>query len=275
MGYLYVLLREAAGMSVCKCRKPQVWRESETTIQPKELLVPLQTVLIVEDEQDIASMLAEALSFAQFDVKSAPNRKAAVDALQRQAFDIVLIDLRLPDGSGLDLAREIRATSETPIVMMSGQADDIDRIVGLEMVADDYLQKPFSNRELIARFRAILRRSEMATSDSKISSIQETPATLSFHGFTLTRAGRELIDSEGNQVELTTREFDVLWILADNQGKVLSRQEIYVSSGMGKGLADRQVDGLISRLRSKLYSEGDGPRRIRTVHGRGYILTTA
>lgn len=235
----------------------------------------LETVLIVEDEPDIASMLEEALSVAQFDVVMAPTRKAAIDALERQTFDIALIDLRLPDGSGLDLAREIRAASATPIVMMSGQADDIDRIVGLEMVADDYLEKPFSHRELIARFRAILRRYENDTSDSSSSAIPTTNATLTFHGFTLARAGRELCDSEGNQVELTTREFDVLWILAENQGKVLSRQEIYVSSGMGKGLADRQVDGLISRLRSKLYSGGDGPRKIRTVHGRGYILTDA
>lgn len=235
----------------------------------------LQSVLIVEDEPDIASMLREALSTAQFDVATAHSCKAAVDALTRQSFDIVLIDLRLPDGSGLDLAREIRAASETPIVMMSGRADDIDRIVGLEMVADDYLQKPFSHRELIARFRAILRRCETDASDSKTSTIQTTNTTLSFHGFTLKRAGRDLSNGEGNHVELTTREFDVLWILAENQGRVLSRQEIYVSSGMGKGLADRQVDGLISRLRSKLYSEGDGPRRIRTVHGRGYILTDA
>ncbi len=235
----------------------------------------LPRVLIVEDEPDIASMLKDALSIAQFDVAMVSSCKTAVDTLERQAFDIVLIDLRLPDGSGLDLAREIRAAFETPIVMMSGQSDDIDRIVGLEMVADDYLQKPFSPRELIARFRAILRRYETDINDSKSSSIQTTNAILSFHGFTLKRAGRELSNSEGSYVELTTREFDVLWILAENQGKVLSRQEIYVSSGMGKGLADRQVDGLISRLRSKLYFEGDGARRIRTVHGRGYVLTDA
>lgn len=234
-----------------------------------------ETILIVEDDQDIATMLEVALSIARFDVVMAPSQKAAAHALERRAFDIILIDLRLPDGSGLDLAREIRTKSKTPIVMMSGQADDIDRIVGLEMVADDYLQKPFSPRELVARCRAILRRYETYTSDNDISANQTTNTTFSFHGFTLKRAGRELCNSDGSQVELTTREFDVLWTLAENQGTVLSRQEIYVSSGMGKGLADRQVDGLISRLRSKLYSDGDGLRKIRTVHGRGYVLSDA
>ena len=153
---------------------------------------------------------------------------------------------------------------------MSGKADDIDRILGLEMVADDYLQKPFSQRELIARFRAILRRYELG---SAAQGRQGDVRTVSFHNFTLDFATRELTRDGEQVVQLTTREFDVLWVLATNRGKVLSRQEIYVSSGMGKGQADRQVDGLISRLRLKLYTEEEGPRRIRTVHGRGYVLT--
>lgn len=233
----------------------------------------LHRVLIVEDEPDIASMLAEALTLAQFEVSTASSQASAKECLANQEFDIVLIDLRLPDGDGLDLAREIRAASETPVVMMSGQADDIDRILGLEMVADDYLQKPFSQRELIARFHAILRRYDAGSSGSDTADHKAPANLISFHGFTLDHATRVLTCSEGNIVELTTREFDVLCVMAKNLGKVLSRQEIYISAGMGKGQADRQIDGLISRLRTKLDSVGSEARKIRTVHGRGYILT--
>lgn len=232
----------------------------------------ISKVLVVDDDADVASMLAESLTMAQFDVVTASSLSTATEVLEKHDFDIVLVDLRLPDGNGLDLARMIRTQSAIPIVMMSGKADDIDRILGLEMVADDYIQKPFLQRELIARLRAILRRYDAGSSNAQTADADSLASSLSFHRFTLDLSTRELITDNDDRIELTTREFDVLSVMVKNRGKVMSRQEIYIAAGMGKGQADRQVDGLISRLRTKLYSEDEAARKIRTVHGRGYVL---
>ena len=233
----------------------------------------LPRVLIVDDEPNLVTILRDAFEIAQFDVAVAMDKKGALRTVGTKAFDVALIDFRLPDGDGLDLARELRSIQDIPIVMMSGQADDIDRILGLEMVADDFLQKPFLHRELIAKVRAILRRYNTSRAAPSATSGVLVGQPVVFHGFTLELSARELTDPEGNIVELTTREFDVLAVLAANRGRVLSRQEIYLEAGIGKGQADRQVDGLISRLRAKLFSEAEATRKLRTVHGRGYVLT--
>ena len=229
----------------------------------------MQSILLVDDETALTSSLCEALQAAQFDCLAVQSNSQAQIVLAENDFDAFVIDLRLPDGSGLDLAGDIRARFDRPIIMMSGMADDIDRIVGLEMAADDYLQKPFLQRELVARIRAVLRR----YGGDSVRGEEVDQRIDSFHGFELDYTSREVNDADGQNVELTTREFDVIAVLVRNRGKVLSRQEIYVQAGMGKGQADRQVDGLISRLRSKLYSETEAAKRIRTVHGRGYVLT--
>jgi len=230
-------------------------------------------VLLVDDETAILSNLSEAMAMAQFDVLTASDKRSALDAVATHKIDLALIDLRLPDGDGLELARSIRASAEIPILMMSGKADDVDRILGLELVADDYLQKPFLHRELIARVRAILRRYGQNDEKDKAGHLPSTSAEETLQGLTLNRGARRVMRPDGTDIDLTTREFDVLCVLAEHRGTVLTRQDIYAAAGIGKGHVDRQVDGLVCRLRTKLNGSGTDGLQIRTVHGRGYVLT--
>jgi DNA-binding response OmpR family regulator len=191
-------------------------------------------------------------------------------AFEQGPVDLVLLDIMLPGTSGIDLCRELRRTSDVPIIFISAKGSETDRVVGLELGADDYLAKPFGTRELIARIRAVLRR----------HAIERGPADrekgeLSFEGWTVNLPRRELLSPTGAAVEVTGAEFDLLVALCDNAQRVIARERLIELSRTRLGdSSDRSVDVLISRLRRKLSSAGK-PAPIITVRGVGYMLNVA
>jgi DNA-binding response OmpR family regulator len=191
-------------------------------------------------------------------------------AFEQGPVDLVLLDIMLPGTSGIDLCRELRRTSDVPIIFISAKGSETDRVVGLELGADDYLAKPFGTRELVARIRAVLRR----------HSVERGPADrekgeLNFEGWTVNLPRRELLSPTGAAVELTGAEFDLLVALCDNAQRVIARERLIELSRTRLGdSSDRSVDVLISRLRRKLSSAGK-PAPIITVRGVGYMLNVA
>jgi two-component system phosphate regulon response regulator OmpR len=192
------------------------------------------------------------------------------DALRINAFDIILLDLMLPGESGLELARDIRARSETPIIMLTGKDDVLDRIVGLELGADDYMSKPFHLREVLARIRTVLRRRAPAR--------QETPSEsdqVIFEGWTLDLSRRSLTRQDGQMIDLTTGEFDMLAVMARNAGRVLSRDRLMdLTRGRSLEAFDRTIDAQIARLRKKIELDPANPQIIKSVRGVGYVFTS-
>lgn len=232
-------------------------------------------ILVVDDDRSILSLIELNLSAAGYDVQTTENIFDARLALRMADFDLLITDVRLPDGNGIEFAREVIKTSEMGIVIMTGGGDEIDRIIGLELGADDYINKPFHQRELVARVRAILRRLRPVSPGNPVQSKHSKNDLVEFHGYVLSNAHRSLVGKDGAFVSLTTMEFNVLAVLANNKNEVLSRSEINNGIGFRGAAADagRLIDGLISRLRKKLNSESQPIVWIRTVHGRGYTLT--
>lgn len=238
-------------------------------------LVPAATasILVIEDDPDILELIVFNMSAARFLVETAETLVDARIALRRKNFDLLIVDVRLPDGNGMEFAQEVSKTSAFGIIIMTGSGDDVDRIIGLELGADDYINKPFNQRELVARARAVLRRGRKINEDLEDRVDEFRECGIHFHGYALYRSSRSVIGWDGEPVNLTTLEFDVLAILADNKNVVLSRADIYERTCLRTSNPSRAVDGLISRLRKKLF-ENDRPLlRIRTIHGRGYALT--
>ncbi len=217
-------------------------------------------ILVVEDEEAISEPLAEHLEREGFQVEVAATLAAARSAVEREMPDLILLDLMLPDGDGRDLAREIRQTSDVPIVMLTARGEEIDRVLGLELGADDYVVKPFSARELSARIRAILRRGRTTDRRSPITigDVELDPAAR-----TVTKAGEP--------VELTPREFDLLHLLMANAGRVVRREEIMDEVWDPHWFGPtKTLDVHISWLRRKLEDDAQDPRYIATVRGVGF-----
>ena len=226
----------------------------------------MSEILLVEDDPGIAELLRFALEESGFALFHAPTVAAARDALAERSFSVLLLDLNLPDGSGHDLCQEIRRTSTIPILILTARRDEIDRVLGLEIGADDYIVKPFSPREVVARIRAVLRRQGWS----------ETPSAahrITVAGVTVDEERHEAF-ADGELVSLTRVEFRLLLTLARRPGRVFSRQELIDAVWTGAFIQDRVVDSVISRLRRKLGAGADGVPRIRTVHGVGYSMTT-
>ncbi len=228
-----------------------------------------QHILIVEDDLAVRRMLKAVLEEDGYNVVEAATIRDAVTALSRYSIDLVTLDLGLGRDNGLVLAQQIRAASHVPIVIVSGKGSDVDRIVGLELGADDYIAKPFNAREVLARIRAVLRRStklDMAPDTFGVRSGYE------FDGWICDVASRRLARPDGQPVRLTTREFSVLETFLRRPQRVLSRQQIleYVSLGSDDVL-DRAVDTVIGRLRRKLTPST--VTLIETVQGAGYMFT--
>jgi two-component system, OmpR family, response regulator len=225
--------------------------------------------LLVEDDERLARFTAEFLEQHGVHVVRAADGEAALRAVRARSYDVVVLDLMLPRKDGLDVCRELRTRSDVPIVMVTARADETDRVVGLELGADDYLGKPFSPRELLARIRALVRRSRGQVGPDagvlRAGALELRPASL--------RAW-----FEGRPLELTSYEFAILRALAERAGRALSRDQLLeLAKGCGDdsydGL-DRSIDVRISRIRQKL---GDSPRAqllIRTVRGVGYLLAS-
>jgi DNA-binding response OmpR family regulator len=191
-------------------------------------------------------------------------------AFEQGPVDLVLLDIMLPGTSGIDLCRELRRTSDVPIIFISAKGSETDRVVGLELGADDYLAKPFGTRELVARIRAVLRRHAVERGPA-----DREKGELSFEGWTVNLPRRELLSPTGAAVEVTGAEFDLLVSLCDNAQRVIARERLIELSRTRLGdSSDRSVDVLISRLRRKLSSAGK-PAPIITVRGVGYMLNVA
>lgn len=227
------------------------------------------SVLVVDDERAILDLIEKRLSAEGYRVVTALSLSAASQRLSEERFEIVVIDLGLPDGDGLDLVQEVRRTSLSGIIVVSGRGELADRVVGLEVGADDYIVKPFHQRDLLARVRALGRRlSEGVAARHGLQNISRQ-----FCGYEIDPASRILKVIDGKELYLTSREFDVLWTLVENAPMLVSREAILDATfGAGHKFGGRPVDVLINRLRDKLFPDGTGRLRLRTVRGRGYRL---
>jgi DNA-binding response OmpR family regulator len=223
-----------------------------------------QRILLIEDDPRLAEMVAEYLGESGFRVSRAASGEAGLAQLARELFDALVLDLMLPDMDGLELCRQLRAKSDIPVLMLTARGDSTDRVVGLEIGADDYLPKPFQPRELLARLRAILRR-------------RGAPATqaLRFGRLEIDRDARS-VRLDGAEKALTSYQFALLVALAQNAGRVLSREQLMdLAKGEPLEAFDRSIDVHISRLRAAIEDDPKRPRRIVTVRGAGYVFARA
>jgi DNA-binding response OmpR family regulator len=227
------------------------------------------TLLLIEDDHRLAQMVGEYLVQSGFQVRHAPTGMDGLDLLQHHKPDMVLLDLMLPDMDGLEVCRRIRGLSQplgqTPVLMLTAKGDPMDRIVGLELGADDYLPKPFEPRELLARIRAVLRRQH---TPEPITSQQ----SLTFGSLNLDRDSRT-VSVRGNVCDLTAYQFDLLWVLAERAGRVLTRDQI-MEAVRGRELEafDRSIDVHMGRIRAAIEDDVKTPKRILTVRGVGYVF---
>jgi two-component system OmpR family response regulator len=225
-----------------------------------------QRLLVVDDDPELRKLLQDYLGSQGFDVVTVEDGTAMRRALGAASFELVILDLMLPGEDGLALCRELRARSRIPILMLTARGDELDRIVGLEMGADDYLPKPFHPRKLLARIRSILRRVQELGAERDARALR-------FAGWTLDIGMRHLVAADGVAVPLSTGEFRLLQALAENANRVLSRDRLMdVLSGREAGPFDRSVDVMISRLRRRLNDDAREPQLIKTVRNEGYVL---
>ncbi len=232
----------------------------------------MNTLIMIEDDHRLAQMVAAYLSQSGFDVQHAASGLAGLELLQHTPHppELVLLDLMLPDIDGLEVCRRIRALpsalSRTPVLMLTAKGDPMDRIVGLELGADDYLPKPFEPRELLARIRAVLRRHQPSNATTPAQEL------LKFGSLVLDRDARS-VSVRGQPCELTSYQFDLLWVLAERAGRVLSRDQI-MEAVRGRELEafDRSIDVHMGRIRAAIEDDAKTPKRILTVRGVGYVF---
>ncbi|QVL47455.1 MAG: response regulator [Thiocapsa sp.] len=231
---------------------------------------PIQ-ILVVDDDSALRALLGDYLAGEGFSVAGAEDGVAMDAWLAEHETDLVILDLMLPGEDGLTLARRLRARADTPIIMLSARGDDIDRIVGLEVGADDYMPKPFNPRELLARIRAVLRR----RAPSAPAEPREDEGVIRFGSYRLDLGQREL--RRGDQpVVLTSGELELLRILAEHPDRVLDRDLLLdLLKGYERSPFDRSIDVQIARLRAKIEPDTKRPRYIRTIWGKGYMFTPA
>jgi two-component system phosphate regulon response regulator OmpR len=223
-----------------------------------------ERILLVEDDPRLAEMLSEYLGQAGFRITVAPLGASGLKRLSDSEYDAVVLDLMLPDMDGLDVCRQLRTNSDTPVLMLTGRGDAIDRIVGLELGADDYLPKPFEPRELLARLRAILRRGV----PGRLSAEQ----SLHFGRLEIDTSAR-VVRLDGVKCELTGYQFDLLAALAEKAGRVLSRDALMdLVKGEQLEAFDRSIDVHMSRIRAAIEDDPKKPRRVITVRGAGYVF---
>jgi DNA-binding response OmpR family regulator len=224
-----------------------------------------QRILLIEDDPRLAEMVAEYLGESGFRVSRAQNGAAGLDKLAREPYDALVLDLMLPDMDGLDLCRQLRAKSDIPVLMLTARGDSADRVVGLEIGADDYLPKPFQPRELLARLRAILRR----------RGGNAAAAPLRFGRLEIDRDARA-VRLDGVEKAVTGYQFALLVAMAENAGRVLTREQLMdLAKGEPLEAFDRSIDVHVSRLRAAIEDDPKRPRRIVTVRGAGYVFAKA
>lgn len=229
-------------------------------------------ILIVDDDREISSLLAEYLQRNGYQTRVAGDGKAMAKQIEQGRVDLIVLDLNLPGEDGLTLCRNLRAHSATPVVMLTARGEPVDRILGLEMGADDYLAKPFEPRELLARIRSVLRRTQALPPNMEGS----TPQQARFADWTMDFTARHLINRDGVVVALSGAEYRLLKIFLDHANRVLSRDQLLnMTQGRDADPFDRSIDLQISRLRQKLDDDARSPQIIKTVRNEGYVLATA
>ena len=223
-------------------------------------------VLLIDDDTRLATMVADYLGRAGFDTETASTLGAGRDLLSAHSYDALVLDLMLPDGDGLELCRELRSASRTrqlPLLMLTARGEPMDRIVGLEIGADDYLPKPFEPRELLARVKALLRRASPTAAGDDVLRFGRLEVDL----------GARVARLDGKVCDLTGHQFDLLVVLAQHPGRVLSRDQIMDSlKGHPLEAFDRSIDVHISRIRAVIEDDPKAPRRVLTVRGAGYVF---
>ncbi len=225
-------------------------------------------ILVVDDHRDIRDLLAKYLKKNGMRVSTADGGRSARQVLQTAAIDLAVLDIMMPGEDGLDLCRHIRESSDMPVIFLTAMAEDTDRVVGLELGADDYVTKPFNPRELLARIKAVLRRAGGTGRPAG------DPAPLFlFEGWTLDTARRELIDPHKVTVPISAAEYRLLTTFLERPNMVLSRDQLLdMTAGREAKAFDRAIDNQISRLRKKIEPDAKQPRMIKTVRGGGYVF---
>jgi two-component system, OmpR family, phosphate regulon response regulator OmpR len=226
-----------------------------------------QRILVVDDDIALRDLIADYLCLSGYTVEVAGDGAAMRALLAQQAVDLVVLDLMLPGEDGLSLLRWLREHHGPPVIIISARGDEVDRVVGLELGADDYLAKPFGPRELLARVRAVLRRtgeSEAHTTDTQI---------LTFGSFRL-HLNTHVLNRDGSEIPLTFGEFNLLWVFLEHANQVLSRDHlISLLKGYERSPFDRSIDVRVTRLRRKIETKPEAPIYLRTVWGEGYLFT--
>ena len=227
-------------------------------------------ILVVDDDADLRWMVEKYLSKHEFVVTLAEDGEQMREVLERQEFDLAILDINLPGEDGLSLARYLRSNYQIGIIMLSAAAEVFDRIVGLEMGADDYVTKPFEPRELLARVKSVLRRVQ-----GMLEREAEPDSRVKFGEFTLDLEAHQLLNEKDESISLTSMEFDLLKAFAENPNKVLDRDQLLsLSHNRDWDPFDRSIDIRITRLRRKIEVEPSKPQIIKTVRGAGYIFVT-
>jgi two-component system response regulator CpxR len=225
----------------------------------------MSSVLVIDDDQDLCDMVVRLLTREGYSVEQCTDGERGLRAALSGNYDVVLLDIMMPNLDGLQLLRNLRTKSQVHVIMLTAKGEEIDRVVGLELGADDYLLKPFYSRELIARIRAVLRRSRT----KEVRPADEIPV-LEFGDLSLDPVARAVICGDV-PIDLTTAEFDVLQMLLTDAGKIVSRDRLARALGRNLGVFDRAIDMHISNLRKKLGPLPQGDERIRTVRNVGYL----
>ncbi|MGH6943179.1 MAG: response regulator [Geminicoccaceae bacterium] len=230
---------------------------------------PSAHILVVDDHREIRDLLAKYLATHGFRVSAAESASKARKVLETSAIDLVVLDIMMPGEDGLSLCRDLRATTDLPVIMLTAMAEDTDRVVGLELGADDYVVKPFNPRELVARIKAVRRRANSLPHQSR----RPDAEVLRFDRWRLNVARRELIGADGVAIPLSTAEFLLLSAFLGHPKMVLSRDQLLdLTRGRAANVFDRSIDNQVSRLRKKIEIDPREPSLIKTVWGGGYMF---
>jgi len=234
------------------------------------MAIPAPNILVVEDDRETRTLIAKYLRNNACNVTVVGDGREMARAMADHRVDLIILDVMLPGEDGLSLCRKVRSEAQTPIIMLTARGEDVDRIVGLEMGADDYLPKPFNPRELLARINAVLRRQAAAQAASSI----EGASTLTIEGWLIDRRLRVLRNPDGARVAVTSAEFDLLRTFCERPGRVLSRDSLLdLTQGRATGSFERSIDVLVSRIRRKIEPNPQDPTIIKTVRSGGYLFT--
>ena len=229
-------------------------------------------LLIVDDDKEIRNLLSDYLEQADYRVTAVGDGKAMRRVLEANRIDLVILDLMLPGEDGLTLCRELRSKTNLPVLMLTARSDEVDRIIGLEMGADDYLAKPFNPRELLARIKSVVRRAQALPPNMETDKVH----TLRFAGWTLDVTTRNITAEDGLVVPLSGAEYRLLRVFLDHPQKVLAREQLLeLANGREAILFDRSIDVLVGRLRKRLRDDSREPTLIKTVRGEGYVLAAS